>query len=510
MPAVPTYQRRQGVPAQANAVRGDVGAAGAVGASIGKGFAEIGQIVDDLQAASRAAEKDKAITGANKELLELGFEMEQDTDFATQPQRFQERTAAIRQKYLGEIKDTQVQRLFQRDFDKVAITKEFDVRSKARKGQVQGLEADLDANLDSIVPLAVHAANPVARQTAIEQGLGRIALAAKQGVINPLEQGKREKKFLGQVDEAQVLGRLNGDEKTVNSAIAELQAGQYANLDPVQTERLIRTAQTRADSMARERVSQSEKAERQAEKTLKTRQASEEASYLSMIDANEEVSEVTLREALNRQEISAEGYRMLTSRRFQTEDGRDNNFVLTDLQERMIRGGEDIHKDIIAARNAKNLSAQTTGQLMAENQRRIQSSQSQDWRSDTERNAFQFVGTTLGRDKLAFAFDDDTAQRLALAQREFIQRVKEQNEDPWKVADDITAKYQRAQAKEPARIGYGLGQPKSIDDLRSFGQQLRQKRDDGQITPADFEREINTLRRWQDYLPTEQPKPTGK
>lgn len=509
MPQVPVYNRQQGLPAQADAVRGDVGAAGAAFGGLDKLADTFGDVADRMKKTRQAAELERASSGARRELLEAEFVFGQDTDYATQPDRFKKKTDEIRAKYLEQIGDTTVRTLFSRDFDKLATTKEFAVRSDARKGEIKGFVATLDDATDSAAALAARARNDIDRKAAIDAGTLAIDRMAQFGVIDSVDAGKRKRKFLSQVDEANLLGRFNGSEDDVNAALTDLRAGKYSNLDEVAQERLVRAGQARADALARERIATDERAERLADRTLKRGQAKKEAEIIGALAKDPDAfGEKELAEMAARQEISDEGYRAVRAERMRRQEGVDNPAVVVEMQDRMIRDGEDIHGELNRQRVAGQLSSPTYGRLLAENQRRIESKDKEQFANADERRAYDYLSTKLGKDKLMLSFDDDTASRLADGRREFFERTG-RGETPQEVADDIVAKYQRARPTPPA-IGYGIGAPQAVGDIVPLGNRLRALRDAGKISTFDYKREMTVLRRWQEILQDQPVKGTGK
>jgi len=521
MPVVPIYNRQAGIPTQGGQARGDVAAAGVVGATIARGFGQVADVTTavagKLQMAADEQKLQETLSSAQRDLLTLKFgalqpktttdengnTVAQPVDWSAAPDAFVKDAAAIRDRYAGQLGAGHVGLAFKRHFDTLSTTAEFDVRTKARENLVKSADAQNLDTLDTLVPLAVHAGNPVARQAAIDQGTMAIDRMQALGVIDPVEAQKRQKKFLGQIDEAQVLGRFNGDESAVNGAVAELQSGAYPNLDAVQQERLIRTGQTRADALARERIASGDRAERQAALALRTTQAKNEAALIAQAQSDPNaVSEVDLADKVGRQEISPEGLNAIRAVRGRALSGVDDPRTVVDLQDRMLKG-EDVHDAVLAA-TGNSLSGPTAASMLAENQRRRDAAGKEDWHTDNEKNAYQYIGTYLGKDKLAFSFDEDTAQRLAGAQREFIARVKDRKEDPWTVADDIVAKYGRTATAPPA-LGYGLGAPATADDVKAMGTRLRALRDGGTIAQPDYDREMGVLKRWSDIIAAQPP-----
>lgn len=260
------------------------------------------------------------------------------------------------------------------------------------------------------------------------------------------------------------------------------------------------------DRAQRQLLAQEDARERRSERELKRSQALNEAQLIVALDAGQDVPDSILRDSLSRQRITADGYRMLTERKAKGADASDNPMVEIDLTSRMIRNNEDIHEAILQAANRRQLSANTASKLIAENQRRLAAEGKEDFKTAEEKQAFSYVTKWLGGDSLAFSFEDDRARRVALAQREFRDRIAEGKESPRTIADDLVLKYSKNDPLPP--VGYiGDTDTSTRDGVVQAGSRLRALRDGGRITQEAYEREMRILKQHADRLP--EPKPTA-
>jgi hypothetical protein len=504
---IPLYNAQIAPQPDPGAARGDVAAAGRGAQALTNAADQFGA---ELAAYSKAAENARraqqltAATGtATRALQEAVLQAEQDTDYSTLPDRFGKKLGEIRDTTLKSIEDPVVQGLFSRDWQRLTLPQELAVRRDARKREVDAMGATLDDTLTTLVPMAVQAGTPDQRQAVVDQARIEIARNAELGIISRADAGKRERGFLSQIDEAQVLGRLNvarnaGDPDQADAVMADLTTGKYANLDPTAVERMVRTAQSERDSLRRDLVSRQEKAERDADKAQRERQAQKEADFILNMDKDpsnpDAVREIDLQDALKRQQISPEGYRMLVTRRQGNLQGVDVPAVEGDLRSRMVRDGVDIHEDVLRARNNGQLSQRTADDLIRQNQEAIASRAKEPWKSADQKRGHEFVTRFLGGDQPMVNLSDTQTQRLALAQRDYARLVLREGVDPDQAARQITARYVD-EIKVSLRSDYfGDADLRTQAGINSAARRIQQLKNSGLIDPATAAAEADKLK----------------
>lgn len=236
---------------------------GAVGAALQDVGATVSQIGAQINEARREAEFADSLGRATAELTELELRYEQDPDFKTSPQRFQQDADAIHAKYSDAITDGVVRQAFSTHYAKLAQAKGINIRKYAFGRERDYNIASLDGTLDTYAKAAAGAKHPVERGFVENQA--RIAIAGMQrgGWITSVDAGKRERQFQAKVQEHELLRDMQADP----SAMADRMATdpEYGSaLDPVHRERLLSQALQRSETT---RARQ----EREAEKARKAR-----------------------------------------------------------------------------------------------------------------------------------------------------------------------------------------------------------------------------------------------
>lgn len=507
MPQIPTYQPKI-APQSQPYPRLDPRLAGAAAGGLIEAGTLLIDYADKREKAQRAIELGKATNGATRELEQLQLDLENDPDYASAEARWQAGAAAIRDKYAKGFSSDPGRAEFAGHFDKLALGAEFQVKRAARKKLIADAEAVLDDSAELQSRRAANATNPLERDAAVEAFAKQLGEARDAGILDPNKAGDRLRAFRSRVAETAALRDANADPEAAAARLTD--PGAYADLDPKRREGLIRSVQARADAVQRERIAAADRAERRADRQLRRDQAATEADIADRMQRGESFTTPQLSDLLRQQKISPEGYRFLREEPNRLAEGADNPRVVLDLQDRMIRGGSDIHLDILRARAVGNLSRVTAGQLMADNQGRLDRAGREEWKTAEERDWFNYIGQYLGQDKLMFAFDDDTAQRVANAKMEYRQRLRAPvaagaaPETPEAVARDIVARYANRIAPLPPSSYYA--EPKSQSDIIAAGDRLRALRDGGQISPATYAREMQALRARAESLPAPAPK----
>lgn len=267
MPKIPVYETQ----VQYRPALGDPGAVAAGGERIAKGVSglldSLGDFADAQRKAREASELSSLNLEAAKGIGELELELDKDTDYQTVPQKFDERTKAMRDDLLGRATSSTVKTTFQREFDKLVISKGLSIKRDAFKREVDSGVADLDSNLDLYAGLAARARNDIEREDIIGMARLEIERKAEAGFITRESAGKRERTFLAKLDEAAILGEITTQPERALDRLSDPK--QLPNLDEVARSRLIDTTTRRIDTLTRERAAQAERRDRLVEKELK-------------------------------------------------------------------------------------------------------------------------------------------------------------------------------------------------------------------------------------------------
>lgn len=268
-----------GVRAPAGAFDG--GGAGMV--DFGKGLADFGASVARVSEKALDAKRDAqvAVSTARAAADLKGFvtDLETDTDYETYPQRFEERAKAAFEQY-GQGMDEKGMASFRTKFEILSLEQAGAVRKIGNKRLVDGATADLDAALDGYAGIAANAVSDQQRADALELGRTAIRGTAEGGIISREEAGKRERGFLGKVDEITARQMIAADPEAAIAAIGN--AKLFPDMDEKQRLSLLDTATRRAESIVNDRTRREEKREREAEKGIR-KQGDEAAKELDAL-----------------------------------------------------------------------------------------------------------------------------------------------------------------------------------------------------------------------------------
>lgn len=229
-----------------------------LGAALAEMGGEISKYGEKIYAAQREADLADRIGRATAELAELEIGMERDQDFRTAPDRFSSGAKAIQDKYLNGVSDQAVKSAFTKQFGQLSLAKSLNVRRDAFKKERDYNVASLDTSIDVYANSAANARNP--GELAVVQNQARLAIATMQtgGWITAEEAGKRERLFLGKVDEATVIRDLSTDPAMVVAKLG-IDPTYAPNIDEVRRERFIDQAIRRGDADRKQREAEAEK-----------------------------------------------------------------------------------------------------------------------------------------------------------------------------------------------------------------------------------------------------------
>jgi hypothetical protein len=221
--------------------------------------AELQQLNTQFTKARREADLNDRIGRATAELAELELGFENDQDFRTAGDRFNQAAQDIRNRHLDSLDDAAVKSAFTKQFQQLSLAKSINVRKGALKKERDYNVASLDTSLDVYATQAANAKNPAERELVVNQA--RLAMASAQtgGWISAVDAGNRERKFLSRMDEATVLRDMSIDPSMTADKLA-LDPSYAVNIDPVQREKWADQAYRRSES---ERVREDRRVERE-------------------------------------------------------------------------------------------------------------------------------------------------------------------------------------------------------------------------------------------------------
>lgn len=187
MPMIPQFSARTDVGSAPRQALMDVNSA----ASSGQAMAQLGQNVSQLatevqqreKKARQATQLASAQTQAMRKLSDLRMSFDQDTDFATQRQRFQSEA----RKAWGEIGaglDPDVRQAFMPDFEQMSLSHELDVAKQARRGEQDNALATLATMMNDSAKQYGSAGNELQQRAISESVRQSVMRYADSGLID--------------------------------------------------------------------------------------------------------------------------------------------------------------------------------------------------------------------------------------------------------------------------------------------------------------------------------------
>ena len=511
---LPQYEPSGRIPNVGTAVRGDVEAAGAGGRALQRAGLQISQVGEEMQnyEAKREAFRQrvtlmKATAAASWEMGDLINGIEQSGDFINGEERFNTGANEIKKKYGDTLQNTDTRQLFEGHLEQFQATHGTSLKRKLFEIESNDAKAALVTSLDQFAKDAATAPNDLARENSRQAGAK--AIADMGGIyVRQTEKAALWKKFNSQIDEQQVLSALNGSEEQVNNVIRAIRSGVFKNLDPVQNERLLKTAESTADRMQRERISKGEHEERTAVWRMGQNQNTNVARIVGEISTGKDYSDVQLGQILARQEIDTAGLNFINAQRTRRDVGVTNPLTETEIREAMIRNGEDVFERIKAARNANQLSAKDADSLMKDNQSAIERRTKEPWKSAEEKRGAEYMERMITGGVGLINIDRDAGQRYGQALDEYHRRIQA-GEIPDTVSKELVGKWAENIKVSPRSTVFE--EPKTREDGEKALKKLDDLKAGGFLTPEAYNREMRTLaERLRNLPPPETPKPKVK
>jgi hypothetical protein len=179
MPRLPTLddlgQRPSPTP-QLGVAPVDLGAPAHALAGVGDA---INQIDTHLTEARRASDLTDALGSVTEALGTKEIEMQRDQDFRTAPDRFRSFAQDLGSTTADRIQDPLARQVFQREYQKLAVSKQLGVVQSAAKQEADYNHAQLSANLDTMATAAANASTPLERKVHLDNA--RMAIGEMRG-----------------------------------------------------------------------------------------------------------------------------------------------------------------------------------------------------------------------------------------------------------------------------------------------------------------------------------------
>lgn len=464
---------------------------------VAQGTAALGEGLERL-AAQRAAEEARArqieeATRAKRDELLLGEEVAQqseavfartDLDDAGKERElvgyFQSRRQAIE----GTYTDPEVKGALAVNLDAMAFKATGAMQERFRAQRQSRTEGNIVETLDALNRRAVD--DP---EGAIAEAEALIDAAGPAAGWDAAKVATEKLRRRGSMLASNASVRLREDPRGLQADL--LDETRYPGMDPRARERLLAQADRLIEQTDRERIRLTEKAERDQERAVKDAQADRAAQFrVRAMDGD--VGEADLVIALERRDISLEQFNQLLTG-LRTEDaGVDDPRTFVDLT-RAISDGDAEERDVWSAYQDGRLSKSSAASLLdrVEQVRKAGGPLSTDVAKRARQHVDNIVGGVRG---IAVTLGGEDAERLAGAIREYDERVMT-GEEPWQVADSVTARYGLGSVK-PRRAPRYLVGGYSAPDIDATAAATVEALTRGEITEQQAIEEDRLLEEW--------------
>lgn len=334
--------------------------------------------------------------GAFTELadLQLGFDVSKDP--TTAGDRWKAESDRIYQKYeKGLGGDPALIGAFKEDFESKRLSGSLDVRSNAVKYITDKSVADLDSKSDTLLSLMSGNKDPVREQQIVDEMTLLTQDAVEGGVISAEDAGKRRRDFASKGQEARARNDIILSPETALLRLND--PNSYKGMDEVKRTSLTDMATRRVDALRSDRIRLAEKAERDAEKSLK-RQGDDTFKNLSGMAANSSLTRDDIEAA--KPMLDPSDYRTLLSDLENQDDPEkvtDDPSVVANFEFRV--DSEDIRQDLLKSLNNKEISLTTFRSLNQKN-RELRKPDATDGPPSPFKSGREFVKTTLNPSQL--------------------------------------------------------------------------------------------------------------
>jgi hypothetical protein len=292
MPRIPVYQQQVAAPD----IRVDVGQFGEPGRGMQRAGQVIAESASDVAARFKEAERAQKLMVAQgkmtRDLADLEIEFQRDTDWQTMPARYEQRTRQMLDGYREAYgADPVVFGMLSRDFQRSQLRGFVDVSRLARTRQVEAGKADLETTLEAYSQILATTSDPL--RTAEVEGRARAAIQGmvSSGLIGADDGQKRERQLYDRIAQTRAIAMIRDNPDEAFRRLSDENDPAFRRMDPKTRESLLTQANNRATTLANEAARLSDRAERQAERRLRTEGDRLMKDIEARIDNGETISE---------------------------------------------------------------------------------------------------------------------------------------------------------------------------------------------------------------------------
>ena len=427
-----------------------------------------------MRLARQSTELGNAQVGAMKDLSEVESGFASRTDFENFEPEFRQHLDTLRTRYREQIKDPEVYRAFARDFERQALRTEINVRSMARKREIDHGRASYRSNIQELSLMYGRTGDEDKKLDILNRVKVLTAGAVTAGYMTEESGVSALHNFVKSADTAEAMEDLRRDPVTFDAA-------DYPGLDKETQILLQDQALQRMKSLAQEHARAVEQAEQEAEKAHQAQ--IDEADYAAWQSfSNKQLTLPDLEDMATRREISEQTYRAI--RKAMEPDAEkiiNNPVVVGDLAGRVAMG-LDVRPQLKEALNQGQIQAQTYIQMST----RI---------ADKEyARGMAYIAHAL-QPTAADHYSADRHLRYAEAVDHYNSLV-EQGISPVNAGKEVVQGYMsdiRRTRKGLPKPKYLTGSKTSWEHLDRAEQATVQAFRNHELTPQEYDREINTI-----------------
>lgn len=358
MPRIPEYQQRTSAQGPISLAPASPQLADQEGlAALGQAIAGTGELLTRLKEHDRALQVASLAADSETQLAKFAQDLATDSDYGTHVDRYQQAVKGYEDQVTGSVKDRAVVNLWRADFKQQALRRELEVRKSAITGLVGVQKATLDSNLAAFSSLAGE--DPENDALLREKGRLAISQAFTSGVLSPTEAVDLDQRFRSDIISARVRRDIAKDP---DGTIQRLLTDDYKDLSGDDRAKWIDKANAAAESVQRQRIADSERDHRLAEREQKEIEEST-AKTGDSLAAEGKLSPAWVE--AHREALSKEDFRYFYKVATGVEEGPREAMTYADLRSRAGQG-QDIRGEARTALQMNRITRSDFDRLLGE------------------------------------------------------------------------------------------------------------------------------------------------
>lgn len=481
-------------PAQATTQTfGGDGGLRALGGAISQAGQQLGQVMQSAKRAGDAQKLANAQSSASSRLQQLSFDLENDPDYESHEQKYQDGVKLINEDVAKQLGDKRLSGIFKQDFEPITQKHGFEVQRGVISKQRDQAKADLTNTNQSYSTLAARALDETERDYYLTQGRVAIRTQQQAGVISAVEAERLDQQFTDNIALADVRELVRTD---ADAAVDELlnPDGQFSGLDENKRQIWVERAISAQEANTKAELANEARFQREIDQEQKVIEEQTAKDGDTMLAQDQLTTDWVLQ---NEEDLSKSDFRyFLKQLSGEAGGGRTQPIVFADLYERS-GGGEDVRTEARQFLVEGRLSQADYTKIV----NRVEGEQIEGQIPSWFKRGEQFINTSMGADEALI----DVGGRINKANSiDEWRRWSENN--PNATDSEAQAEYKdivnRYTVIDWNNISTTLPQTKFFSgtrqqpDIGTTFNNLKLALDTGQIDQAEFNSQIVLLNRW--------------